>query len=138
MIVTSDDIRHFMMDRETEDNFLLDDVEFDEETIARGLQFVVDGYNTMAPFVDHYEVGCFPYRNEAILGAAAYCLRSKGINLKRNEASSRTEGGTTLDDRRGKAEAYLAIAANLSQESKASIQQIKISKNVESGYRSFC
>ncbi len=138
MTITSDDIRHFMLDRGASDNFILDDAEFDEATILRGMQFVVDGYNSMAPYVESFnDIGCFPYRKEAILGVAAYCLRAKAMNFKRNEGSSRTEGGTSLDDRRGKSEAYLAMADRLSQESKESLQQIKISINVESCYNSF-
>jgi hypothetical protein len=137
MIVSLDSVRHFMLDRSEADNFLLDDVEFGEDTLAEAMVFVVDTYNSMLPHVDTYSVECFPFRAEAIKGVAAYCLRAMAINLTRNVAESRAEGGTTLDDKRGKAQAYLAVAQRLQDEAEISFKAIKVSKNVESSYRSF-
>jgi hypothetical protein len=135
MTITVDDVRQFLLDRGPEDNFLLDNVEFDNTTILSGLRWVADLYNTQTPFVDDgYDIDTFPYRAEAIMGAAAYCLRSMAMNMARNESQAQTQGGTLLRDK-GKAVIYLNLASEISNEMKSRIAQIKISKNVEACYR---
>ena len=134
MIIEVDDVRQFLLDRSPGDNFLLDDVEFDNNTILSGLRWVSDLYNTQAPFVDTYTMDNFPYRAEAIMGAAAFCLRAMAMNMARNEAQTQTQGGTQLRDK-AKAGIYLQLASEVSSEMKGRLAAIKIAKNVEACYR---
>ena len=134
MIIEVDDVRQFLLDRSPGDNFLLDDVEFDNNTILSGLRWVSDLYNTQAPFVDTYTMDNFPYRAEAIMGAAAFCLRAMAMNMARNEAQAQTQGGTQLRDK-AKAGIYLQLASEVSSEMKGRLAAIKIAKNVEACYR---
>ena len=76
----------------------------------------------------------FPYRAEAIMGAAAFCLRAMAMNMARNEAQAQTQGGTQLRDK-AKAGIYLQLASEVSSEMKGRLAAIKIAKNVEACYR---
>lgn len=135
--ISTDDVRMAIMDRSPEDNFLLDAVEVDEDTVAEGIRNAVDVYNETLPLVDCHTVDTFPYRASAILAAAAYCLRAKAVNHVRNKATTRAEGGTTLDDKGGRAEAYLSMASSMMNEARAQFKRIKEAINADSCYRSF-
>lgn len=129
-MVSEEDVRNFLLDRAPEDNPLLDDVQVDDRTVVAGLQFAADLYNTELPIVGTVTRDTFPYRAEAIMLCAAYCLRATAIRLKRNTAETTTQGGTTLDDKRGKPEFYLQLASQLSNEAKERIRDLKVSLNV--------
>lgn len=129
--VTADDIRHFLLDRAPSDNFRLDDVETDDPTIAKAMEFVADTYNSMPPFVDEFDMEDIPFRPQVIMGAAAYCLRAKALQLARNEVEGQTEGGTTDSDK-GRVSLYLQLASAFMEEVKAYFHSIKVSKNAES------
>lgn len=129
MNVTEEDVRNFLMDRSADDNFLLDEVEFDNTTVVAGLQSAVDKYNSQLPILVCYTLDDFPFRYEAIIGAAAYCLRAAAVNMRRNQSTTVTQGGTQLDDKKGKPEFYISLASQLNQEFETRVRGLKVSRN---------
>jgi hypothetical protein len=132
-IVTTQDVRFFMMDRTASENFLLDSVEFSDEEIHSGMQLTVDKYNSTLPMVDVYTVENFPYRYEMMLGTAASLLRSKSINYSRNRLDFSTKDGTTIQDKQKTGE-YISIANAMMQEFDQRVTQIKKTKNAEQAF----
>jgi len=136
LYLTPAQIRLFLLDRTAGDNFLLDDVDFTDEMIDLALTLTVDTYNTTDPFIDVvYDVRTFPFRVELLLGVTAYLLRSKGLNMKRNQLNYTSAAGTAVDDKRT-SDDYLLLAEKYNAEFMQRIRKIKMHINVESGYGS--
>lgn len=132
--VTPERIRNFLLDRKPEDNFLLDDVEMDSESIQESMRMVVDMYETVSPFLsEDYDINTFPYSAPMVIGTAGYLLRSKGFNLLRNRLPHQSASGTAVDDKQ-RAEAYIKLGSSLIEECKDMFRQIKQHINIESGY----
>lgn len=132
--ISPDKIRLFLLDRCAQDNFLLDDVDFPDELLDLAQELVVDRYKTTSPFVGPvYTVETFPYKMEFLLGVAAMVLRTKAINLKRNQLNYTAAEGTAVDDKR-RADDYLALANQFQLEFDQRCKSIKAHLNIEEGY----
>jgi hypothetical protein len=128
-------IRTFMLDRTASDNFLLDGVEMDEESIALAMMMTVEEYNITAPILcEGYTEETFPYRMPYLIGVAAFLLRSKGLNLARNSLPYTSTTGTAVDDSTAKSRLYLELGEKYLEEFKEKIRPIKQNKNINEGY----
>ncbi len=125
----------FMLDRGAEDNFLLDDREFDNKIIDAAVMLTVDKYNTTEPFCDTQTVLSFPFRYELMLGVCSTLLRSKAINMARNSVDYQTKGGVTVDENRNY-EAYMVMAKEMAAEFTDRVRKIKSWINMNQGYGS--
>ena len=129
-IITENDIRLFMLDRTSEDNFLLDDVEFTQDEIEYAHGLAVAKYNSTLPILTPVtEIA----RYEAIIGTCAILMRMKAINLLRNKLDYTNKSGTAIQDK-AKAQEYLAVGTGLMNEFDQRTKMLKISLNIESGY----
>ena len=131
---TPDTIRLFLLDRTGSDNFLLDDVDFEDPLLDLAQTLAVDRYNTTDPFLDEvYTVQDFPFRVEFLLGVTAFLLRSKSLSLKRNQLNYSSSAGTAVDDK-AQANDYASLAVQFQQEFDQRVRKIKTQKNVSEGY----
>jgi hypothetical protein len=130
---TNQEIRDFILDRVPADNFLLDDLEFTEEQINSARCLVADKYNSTPPFVEQLTGSVFPYRYEFMLGVASSLLKTKAINMMRNNLNYQNSEGTSINDLEKRRE-YLELSGAMSQEFDQRVRQIKVSKNAEDCY----
>lgn len=133
--ITPDNIRTFLLDRGSSDNFLLDAVEFSSEEIDLAMILTVDRYNTTTPILNEgYTEATFPYKMEFLLGVAGHLMRSKSINYERNSLQYTSASGTAVDDKKAKARSYLEIAEKLLGEFDTRIKSLKMDANVNGAF----
>jgi hypothetical protein len=132
-LITSDDVRFFLMDRSASDNFLLDDLEFTDEEINNSMVLAVDKYNATPPMVDMYTSENFPFRYEMLLGASSILMKIKAINMTRNNLNYQSSDGTAINDL-DKRNEYHSISQALDAEYMDRIRRIKVSRNAEQCY----
>jgi len=131
-ILTSEEVRLFMQDRE-ELNTLLLGIRFTPEMIEQAMINTVDYYNLMNPPLGvMYSLEDFPYRSLLLLGAASYLLRSGAINEAANQLSYAADGVQVND--KDKAQIFMSLAKDMQQEFKELGQQIKMNQNVAAIY----
>lgn len=132
--VTPAMIRLFLLDRNASDNFLLDDVDFEDALMDLAITLTVDRYNTTDPFIDiQFTVETFPYRYELLLGIAGQLLRSKAINMRRNQLNYTSAAGTAVDDKQS-ADLYMQMAEKMLAEFDTRIRKLKTNDNINQGY----
>jgi hypothetical protein len=131
-IVTSEEIRMFMLDR-AEMNPLLLGVRFTPEMIEQATINTIDYFNLMNPPTNQmYSVEDFPYRSLLLLGAAGYLLRSAAINEASNQLSYASDGVQVND--KDKAQIFLSLGGSLWDEFKQLASNIKININIAQVY----
>ena len=132
--ISPEKIRLYLLDRSAGDNLLLDDVDFSNELLDLAQELVLDRYNTTDPFIEvRHTVEDFPYKVEFLMGVTAQLLRSKGINMKRNQLNYSSASGTAVDDKK-QADEYLAMSAQMFQEFDSRVRKIKCHININEGY----
>jgi len=131
-ILTSEEVRLFMQDRE-ELNTLLLGIRFTPEMIEQAMINTVDYYNLMNPPIGvMYSLENFPYRSLLLLGTASYLLRSGAINEAANQLSYAADGIQVND--KDKAQIFMSLAKDMQQDFKELGQQIKMNQNVAAVY----
>lgn len=131
-ILTSEEVRLFMQDRE-ELNTLLLGIRFTPEMIEQAMINTVDYYNLMNPPLGlMYSLENFPYRSLLLLGTASYLLRSGAINEAANQLSYAADGVQVND--KDKAQIFMSLAKDMQTEFKELGQQIKMNQNIASVY----
>lgn len=78
------EVRMVIMDRCTNDNFLLDAVEFDDQQISWAIRRPVDLWNETPPPLDCYNTSNFPYHYHWCNAAAGELMRMAARNYARN------------------------------------------------------
>lgn len=132
--LTPANIRLFLLDRTADDNFLLDDVDFQNDLLDMAQILTFDRYETTDPFIGvDFTIENFPFRLELLLGVTGFLLKSKGLNLKRNQLNYTSAAGTAVDDK-STAEAYLAMADKFLAEFDSRVHKIKGNININQGY----
>lgn len=123
-----------MLDRNSSDNFLLDDVDIPNELLSLATDLAVDQFNTTPPIFDEpLTVETFPYRLELLIGVTGRVLKSKGLNLMRNALPYQSASGTAVDDR-GKAKSYIDLGDQFLAEYTDRIIKIKQQMNINAGF----
>jgi len=131
-ILTSEEVRLFLQDRE-ELNTLLLGIRFTPEMIEQAMINTVDYYNLMNPPIGTmYSLENFPYRSLLLLGTAAYLLRSSSINEAANQLTYAADGVQVND--KDKAQIFMSLSKDLQQEFKELGQQIKMNQNIAQIY----
>jgi len=134
-LVTMQDVRMFMVDRTAKDNFLLDDLEFDDPQIISAMRLTVDKFNSTTPAIAFYTAETFPWRYELLLGTASILMRMAAVNMGRNRLDYSDASGTAVQDK-NKSQEYMAMASAMAQEFETRSRSIKVSMNAESCYGS--
>lgn len=135
MSVSTEDVRHHLLDY-PELNKLHDFKEvFSDEDINRGLEWGVDTFNSEPPLsIQYHSVSSFPHRKLLLMGATIYILRSQIINYQRNHLNY-NDGGISISDK----EQHQYIQSFLSQyipEFKDLLTRTKQFTNIDCGYGS--
>jgi hypothetical protein len=111
------EVRMELFDRSSEDNDLLDSVEFTDEDIIFSLRKIVELWNTTQPVIQshsHYGLTDFPYVLQGINGACGDLMRRKMIQLQRNRLAFSTGSGAVDDSSR--ADFYAQMGTGLLSE----------------------
>jgi hypothetical protein len=131
-LLTNDEVRLFLQDRE-ELNTLLLGIRFTPEMIEQAMINTVDYYNLMNPPTGiMHTLEDFPYRSLLLLGTAAYLLRSGAINEAANSLSYSADGVQVND--KDKAQVFMSLAQNMQLDFKELGQQIKMNQNISQIY----
>ena len=69
-----------------------------------------------------------------LIAIVAYLLRSKGLNLARNNLPYSSTTGTAVDDSSAKSRLYLDLSDKYLEEFRSKIRPIKQDKNINQGY----
>lgn len=134
-LVTMQDLRMFMVDRSASDNFLLDDLEFEDEQMLSAMRLCVDKFNSITPAIAFYTVEDFPWRYELLLGTASILLRMGAVNMGRNRLDYSDASGTAVQDK-NKSQEYMSMSMAMAQEFDTRCKAIKVSMNAEACYGS--
>lgn len=128
--LTKDEIRIFLRDR-SDNNLLLDQVQFTDDDINTAINFAVSDWNTTTPVTD-YSADIIP-KAILVIGTASWLMRSESFLQIRNQATYQDGelGPIGIDDKFG---AYAQLASSLRAEWAEQIKSYKISKNMESAY----
>ena len=133
VIVTLDQVRRFMRDR-ADRNILLDDVEFTDEDVNQGLEFVTSAYNAVTPQTDIMPQSWPPHLQYVLLlGVSWYLIKSATFLQLRNQATYQ-DGDIQpigIDD---KYPLYMQLWQSLKQEWDTIVRDIKTQNNLESAY----
>ncbi len=124
------DIRGFLRDY-TQNNILLDDVQFNQDDMERAIDFAVDEFNVMTP-ISAMDAFSIP-KSILLLGAASWLMRSESFLQIRNQASYQ-DGDIApigLDD---KHQLYVQASRALKEEWQTSARAYKQQQNIESAY----
>lgn len=128
--ITEDDIRMFLVDRTADDNFLLDDTDFESAQIAHAMDMALQKYNAMTPII--HILSELP-KYVWIIGTAAMLLRMKAFNQVRNRLDYQQKSGAAIQDK-NKAQEYLSLSRELMGEFDQACKTLKVAANIDSGY----
>ena len=132
--MTPEKIRLFLLDRTPSDNFLLDDVDFANESIALACELTLARFQETEPFVQQqFTIETFPHPYTFLLGVCSILLKSKAVNMKRNSLNYQSASGTAVDDKKT-ADDYLMLAADFSKEFDDKARKLKTNENINEGY----
>jgi len=115
-------------------NILLDDVEFTDEDVNQGLEFVTSAYNAVTPQTDIMPQSWPPHLQYVLLlGVSWYLIKSATFLQLRNQATYQ-DGDIQpigIDD---KYPLYMQLWQSLKQEWDTIVRDIKTQNNLESAY----
>ena len=130
--ITTEDIRDFLADY-TEDNILIDGVEYTDQEIERAIKFTVAKYNAFTPITaatkDDINIWIL------LTGATSYLLRRTAHLQARNQATYQ-DGDVAPIGVHDKAALYASLSRELQADFDKQAQQVKIQCNLESAYGS--
>ena len=133
IIVSVDQIRRIMRDY-PDKNILIDDVEFSQDDINQGVEFVTSNYNAITPQTSLLPISWPSHLQYVLLlGVTAYLLKSASILQLRNQATYQ-DGDIQpigIDD---KYSLYMQLAQAFKAEWDELVRQIKTQNNLESAY----
>lgn len=132
--ISLQEIQLALLDRDAEDNFLLDEREFGDEQVALAMRMTIDRYNSTTPMdIGAESLETFPWRGEFVTGVTAHLLRMKALNMMRNNLNWNTGGGIAVDEKSSYT-AYLSLSKELLKEFDDRIAKIKQTINIQEGY----
>jgi hypothetical protein len=129
------EIRLHLRDSAPEDNFLLDDIEFDDAEIAASIVRCVDQFNNMPPPISQvYNTSNFPFRYYWLEGIVGNLLTTAAHKYRRNQLAY-SAAGIQVDDQ-NKEQQYLQAAMMHKQKWEQWATGAKVNLNMESGFGS--
>jgi hypothetical protein len=131
--VNSGHVQRFLRDY-TQNNILLDSVQFEEEDIRDATTFAIAEYNAMTPITSVTEDN-FPNDWVLLMGICAHLMMSESFLQLRNQATYQDGDiqNIGVDD---KFNFYNQLAQQLKSDWKSVAQKIKQQKNMEQAYDS--
>ena len=132
--LTPAEVRMYLRDRCPQDNFLLDEVEFQSDEIMFMIVRAVDEWNETPPPVTTFTSITFPFRYNWALSVVGDLFGVAARNLRRNKLDYGA-GGLTVNDQ-ARWEQYNAWNKELKAEWRAFIRRKKLEINIQEGYMS--
>lgn len=132
--LTIAEVRYALMDRCPVDNFLLDNVEFDDSIIMWAMRRPIDKWNESAPILRRYTYtpANFPWRYYWVNGVMGELLKAAGRNYSRNNL--RYQGGGLSVNDKDKAQEYMAFGNELQAEYDDWMMRTKIALNASQAW----
>lgn len=131
------EIRLAIRDKCSEDNFLLDNIEFTDTEIAWAITRPIDYWNEALPPLGQkhtYSTSTFPFRYNWLSGAVGELLLLAAHHYRRNNFRYQA-GGVSVDDKAG-ADTYEATGRDMIQQYRGWVATQKRSINVGQAYAS--
>lgn len=126
--VTIPEVRMALRDACAENNFLLDDLEYDDAEISAAIRRTVDEFNETYQPSTSYTPSTFPWRHSWLTGICAYLLRSAAVRYARNQLDY-SAGGVSVNDQ-NKMQPYLAVSDIMIREWRDFILRKKLELNM--------
>ena len=126
-------LRLFMRDT-PELNRLIRKEESDDEMFEFALEMTISEYNTYPPITGRVTIANYPSLFLLLHGAAIQLLKSNGLLQARNELNYSAGGSNFI--RSNKSNYYLSWMTSFSNSYYQSMQNFKISRNIERGWGS--
>ena len=130
--ITVAEIRLFLRDVCPEQNFLLDDLEFDDSQILGCIRLPINEFNEKYEPQTRYTMRNFPFRFHWIRATMGYLMEIAAHGYARDHLPY-SAGGVSVDDK-NKAETYIRIAKTLLEEWRQFIREAKWRLNTEGGF----
>lgn len=129
-ILTEQDIRLFILDRNIADNPVDLDLSFSSEEIANAEKNAVRHFNMMPPVVGR-AIGQIPEPLIHLYGTVYYLYLAKILNLSRNDVDYQA-GGMSVDITKRRLANYTAISQQLRSEFEQAAKNYKRTINIHS------
>lgn len=128
-------VRQSLMDRGSEDNFLIDDTEFSDGLIIQSVLKSVSVWNSTPPEDGNYTYTQVTFPDQSLLedGINGYILKSVALNLTRNRLASNT-GGISVDDKQ-RADPYMKLSEMYLDRFNTAIMKQKYIQGIDGWYR---
>ena len=130
-VLTEQDIRVWLRDRDPGANRLLDDYEFKPEEIRAAMTLAVDIWNDTPPYLPNLDINTFPFRYGLLMGTVSQLLQMVGNSRRRNFAEYQIPGGAINDQHPDR---YLAAAELWQQRYMQWIASNKRAFNIRRGF----
>ena len=130
--LTIAEIRMELRDACAEQNYLIDDLEFDDSQIAYCLRKPIDEFNERYQPKTNYSPKNFPHRFHWSRAVVAYLLEIASRGYARNHLDY-AAGGVTVQDK-NKASVYASLSTALLAEWREFIKERKLELNIEGGF----
>ena len=129
-VLTRDEVRLFLRDR-SDNNVLLDQVQFDNADIGMSIDMATSEWNAITP-ISNAPSDIIP-KALLLMGTASWLMSSESFLQIRNQATYQDGeiGNIGLDDKFGQ---YAQLASSLRAEWQTLAKSYKIQKNMESAY----
>ncbi len=127
------EIRMHIRDNAPEDNYLLDEIEFDDAELAASITRPIMQFNEMPPPSDQlYNTATFPYRYHWLEAIVANLYMIAAAHYRRNQLAY-SAAGLSIDDK-NKEKQYLEIAAYHKKNWEDFAKATKVRANMEAGF----
>ena len=130
-VLTEQDIRTWLRDRDPAANRLLDDYEFKPEEIRAAMTLAVDIWNDTPPYINNHDINSFPHRYGLLMGTVSQLLQMVGNSRRRNFAEYQIPGGSINDQNPDR---YNAAAELWQQRYETWIRTNKRAFNISRGF----
>jgi hypothetical protein len=130
--ITIPEIRLMLREVCPEQNFLLDDYEFDDSQIVACMRLPIDEFNEKYQPKSNYTMATFPFRFHWLRATTGYLMDIASRGYARDHLPY-TAGGVSVDDK-NKFGVYANMGQQLLGEWRDFIKNTKLEMNIESGY----
>ena len=95
-LICTEDVRHFILDRDAQDNPLLMDLAFSEDEIDRSIRYACMSFNEIPPYVFDVHPERIPFEACFLHGILYHLYLAKFSQLSRNDIDHQ-EGNMTVE-----------------------------------------
>jgi hypothetical protein len=135
--LTVEDIRHWIFDRTVDDNPLEMDIFYDDEEIKRAMRYACTTFNSIPPRTVNWRPDRMPLHDAALNLTVYHLYLSKISMLSRNDIDYNA-GGVTATEAKRQMENLKQLMMMHKAEGESAAKNLKVEKNIMSGFAIFC